>query len=146
MADLTSYFVWFVTGASFILLLSVGISAALQRANPAAGANPATAPGIELTAAQGSLALPNSAGDRAVTERLRKEKKRADMDARMIQAGLYSRNASVAFLVTRIMLGGCMVGLGLAISRDLTTQCGGTLEAHSMPDSGMCFRFRFPLI
>ena len=36
-------------------------------------------------------------------------------------------------------------GLGLAVSRDLTAQCGGHLEAVSTPDQGATFRFRFPV-
>ena len=36
------------------------------------------------------------------------------------------------------------MGLGLSISRDIITNHGGSLTAHSRPEGGMLFRFTLP--
>ncbi len=47
------------------------------------------------------------------------------------------------FFTTKMETGG--TGLGLAVSRDLTTQCGGRVEAWNSSGGGATFCFRIPL-
>jgi len=47
------------------------------------------------------------------------------------------------FFTTKMETGG--TGLGLAVCRDLTSQCGGSVEARNSPGGGATFCFRIPL-
>lgn len=105
MDDLLLMLPWFVVASTLVLLVYFGI-AALARKPHAAGAAPTN--GIHagtLPAGNGVVPIPlrRADGDHSARDR-------------MIQAGLYSPQAPAVFAVTKIVLAGCMVALGVGFA------------------------------
>lgn len=101
--------VWFLAGSSLVLLLFMALTG---------GSSAAESAGSEGLAP--SAPLPPGGGDamrQQVQRQLRKQQKQEETRGRMVQAGLYHRNATIMFALVRVLLGASMMVMGIAVAR-----------------------------
>jgi len=114
MGDLGQSLLWFVAVSAFILMVYALLSGRQKHPTEEGSNRPGEAPpGGDLD--RWSVQQPAASMDPKLKSRLRQEEKKAQMQKRMIQAGLYKRNAIIAFATARVVLVLMMVGLGVLV-------------------------------
>lgn len=105
MDDLLLMLPWFLVASTLVLLVFLGIAGLKQSPKGAASAPSRAHPAGPLRSARptASASARQTATDQATAER-------------MIQAGLYGPQAPTVFVVTKVVLAGCMVALGLGFA------------------------------